>query len=233
MKEFYVMNLDKRRIAIVAGGALFVIGLMLVIGMAIGRGQGERAARLAQEEADQKKLGMSPVTGIPSVALAAPVSPQVSSPVAPVSTVAEVKSEIPVEADPMVAGPPRRKERRKNKSSDEPVRVAKVKRKKKADTEVSGEVEHETVAKVKERSTGDGKYTIQVAAFKRSNDAKTLIEKLKEEGLKAKSEKNGNYFLVTVGKSKSKEKLEKALARLKELEYEAYIRKIKNVSEET
>jgi hypothetical protein len=38
--------------------------------------------------------------------------------------------------------------------------------------------------------------------------------------------------LVTVGRSRSKEKLSKAMARLKELEYEAYIRKVEKASED-
>ena len=57
--------------------------------------------------------------------------------------------------------------------------------------------------------------------------------KLKEEGIKARSEKNGEYYLVTVGRTKSKGKLEKALGRLKELEYDAYIRKLSAPSDET
>ncbi|MFO1472105.1 MAG: hypothetical protein U1F27_13840 [Turneriella sp.] len=60
MKEFYVLNLDARRIAIVAGGALVVLGLALIIGMSIGRGQGERAARIANEGLESQKLAWVP-----------------------------------------------------------------------------------------------------------------------------------------------------------------------------
>jgi hypothetical protein len=54
-----------------------------------------------------------------------------------------------------------------------------------------------------------------------------------EEGIKAHSEKNGDFYLVTVGRTKSKGKLEKALSRLKELEYDAYIRKLSSPTDET
>lgn len=237
MKEIYVMNLDKRRIAIVAGSALTVLGICLIVGMAIGRGQGERAARILQEEADQKKLGMAPVLEASKPALASPVVVPVATAQSSTPLVSEPKSEIPVEADPMVAGPPKRTQQRET--------VAKVtrkhKKKKKADAEVTGEIEHGSTKlttsaaeteKPKREHSGE-RFTIQVAAFKRANDAKGLIDKLKGEGIKAKTEKTGNYFLVTVGRTKSKDKLEKALARLKELEYEAYIRRIKPSTEET
>jgi len=233
MKEFYVLNLDYRRIAIIAGGALVALGLTLFVGMAIGKSQGERQALKLAAEADAQKLGLlpeaqkNPTEAADKVIIAqgpqpGPVTEKVQA--APVG-------EIPLREDPLVQGPPKKKIHKASAAKtqadegDTP-RRAKRKSKKaiaKAEPEVSGQVDH---------STG-GRYTIQVAAFRRAGEAQGLIAKLKEEGIRAQSEKSGSYYLVTVGRSRSKEKLSKALGRLKELEYDAYIRKIQKTSEDT
>lgn len=291
MKEFYVMNLDLRRIAIIAGGALTALGLALVIGMAIGRGQGEKNARIAAEEGQQQKLGLPASESADRLVLASgpaatptgdaeaaampvknhrkPVEKfssleKTAVPVIP--SVPEANSEIPLREDPLVAGPPKKKAAAKKNSKvaraesaeaeDEKPRKKKTKAKRAAgeDVEVSGSVEHAANKKRRKRSqlsddadeqltsvagtakaqtSGHTRYTIQVAAFKRSSEANSLVDKLKEEGIKAHSEKHGNFYLVTVGRTKSKSKLEKALARLKELEYDAYIRKLSAPSNET
>lgn len=245
MKEFYVLNLDMRRIAIVAGGALTALGLTLFIGMAIGRGQGERNARMAAEEREQQKLGLAPEAAKPAehaekVVIAQGPAASEKPAAAPIIAAPESKSEIPLREDPLVSGPPKKKHSEKKSHkvakhvadeevAEKPVRKKKAlaKAKPKEEPEVSGKVEHSKVA------AAAGRYTIQVAAFKRSSEANGLIEKLKGEGIKARSEHAGDYYLVTVGRTKSKEKLAKALSRLKELEYDAYIRKIKNPSEDT
>jgi len=233
MKEFYVLNLDYRRIAIIAGGALLALGLTLFVGMAIGKSQGERQALKLAAEADAQKLGLlpeaqkNPTEAAEKVIIAqgpqpGPVTEKVHA--APVG-------EIPLREDPLVQGPPKKKIHKANAAkaeadeSDSP-RLAKRKDKKvpaKADAEVSGKIVH----------AANAHYTIQVAAFKRAADAQGLVAKLKAEGIKARTEKRGSYYLVTVGRSRSKEKLSKALARLKELEYEAYIRKAEKASEDT
>jgi cell division protein FtsN len=289
MKEFYVMNLDMRRIAIIAGGALTVLGLALFIGMAIGRGQGERNARIATEENQQQKLGLpASESADPLVMASGPTSTgdaeaasmpvknrqkpvekfssleKTQAPVVP--SVPEASSEVPLREDPLVAGPPRKKasakknhkvakaETGEDEVSEKPRKkksVAKAKRSEREEPEISGRVEHAKAKRKKRVVEADddqlasvagtasaqraasARYTIQVAAFKRSSEAHGLIEKLKEEGIKAHSEKNGDFYLVTVGRTKSKGKLEKALSRLKELEYDAYIRKLSSPSDET
>lgn len=277
MKEFYVLNLDMRRIAIVAGGALFALGLALTIGMAIGRGQGERAARVAAEEAQSQKLGLAPepakVAPEPTEKLVVAQGPSSAKAALSERPVPEAvqKGEIELREDPLVQGPPKKKQKfnklsaKLDMSTDEA--PAKQPKKKKAlakaesgDAEVSGKINHgrklarKTVREddeeaeerpkkriAKRTNTSDEadsaasgiRYTIQVAAFKRSGDAGTLIEKLKGEGIKAQTQKSGDFYLVTVGRSKSKEKLSKALSRLKELEYDAYIRKLKPASSDT
>ena len=286
MKEFYVMNLDFRRIAIIAGGALTVLGLALFIGMAIGRGQGEKNARVQAEEVQQhiaqQKLGLPASesadklvlasgpngNGGDSEAAALPVknhrkpvekfSSLEKTAVPAIPSVPEAKSEIPLREDPLVAGPPKRKKRDGDDEAVEKPRKKKAAKAKKAareDSEISGSVEHAAKPKKKRKrtqlsedadeqlatvagtakatETSAARYTIQVAAFKRSSEANSLIEKLKGEGIKAHSEKHGDFYLVTVGRTKSKSKLEKALSRLKELEYEAYIRKLSAPSDET
>ncbi len=277
MKEFYVLNLDARRIAIVAGGALAVLGLALIIGMSIGRGQGERAARIASEETQSQKLGLAAETPkLPAEPAEKLVMAQGPNPTKmalsdklQVAQVAPAKSEIELREDPLIQGPPKKRAKAAKRSNtelaDDEAPVKKSRKKKalaKADksdeVEVSGRVEHGS-AKLSKRETEDGRttgskkrtrrsddeetvaeskggsarYTIQVAAFKRSGDASTLIEKLKGEGIKAHSEKHGDFYLVTVGRTKSKDKLSKALSRLKELEYDAYIRKLRSPSSET
>jgi len=284
MKEFYVMNLDMRRIAILVGGALTVLGLALFIGMAIGRSQGERNARLAAEElqkpasemtqsADKLVMASGPteMEVAPSRATAPhrkPADPGMSpiparksaeAAVPAIPSVPEAKSEIPLQEDPLVSGPPKKakKTARKAEEADDEKPAPRLKKSKpkssKKETEIAGSIEHKVKPKRRKRSqlseeadeqlasvagtskakTAAGFYTIQVAAFKRSSEAKDLIERLKGEGIKANSEKTGDYYLVTVGRTKSKGKLDKALSRLKELEYEAYIRKLKENSDET
>lgn len=233
MKEFYVLNLDYRRIAIIAGGALVALGLTLFVGMAIGKGQGERQALKLAAEADAQKMGLVPepqktaVEPAEKVVVAqGPAASQVAEKTEPAPA-----GEVPLREDPLVQGPPKKKIYKTSTvkaEAGESVTPHRVKRKTKkaiakAEPEVSGKVDH---------SSG-GRYTIQVAAFKRAGEAQGLIAKLKEEGIKAQTEKSGAFYLVTVGRSKSKEKLGKALARLKELEYDAYIRKISKPSEET
>ncbi|MFZ5629002.1 MAG: SPOR domain-containing protein [Spirochaetota bacterium] len=233
MKEFYVLNLDYRRIAIIAGGALVALGLTLFIGMAIGKGQGERQALKLAAEADAQKLGLAPEPQKMPVESAEKVVVAQGPGASPVAEKPEAAptGEVPLREDPLVQGPPKKKIQKGSTAkaggdeSDSP-RKSKRKTKKavaKAEPEVSGKVDH----------AAGGRYTIQVAAFKRAGEAQGLIAKLKEEGIKAQTEKSGAYYLVTVGRSKSKEKLSKALARLKELEYDAYIRKINKTSEET
>ncbi len=277
MKEFYVLNLDARRIAIVTGGALAALGLALIIGMSIGRGQGERAARIAGEEAQAQKLGIaaelpkSPADSGEKLVIAQgpnPGKPALSDKLQLAQAVPQ-KGEIELREDPLVQGPPRKKRssashrarsetgRTVNSVASDDEAPVKKPRKKKAlakanqsdEVEVSGRVDHGSTARttgakkrvkrsddeetVAEHKGGSARYTIQVAAFKRSGDASTLIEKLKGEGIKAHSERNGDFYLVTVGRTKSKEKLTKALSRLKELEYDAYIRKLRSPSSET
>lgn len=286
MKEFYVMNLDMRRIAIIAGGALTVLGLAIFIGMSIGRGQGERNARIAAEETQQQKLGLPPSESADKLVMASgptdtdaqrggrktiPVEKfsalEKVNPVPSVPSVPEAKSEIPLREDPLVSGPPRKKTAKKSQrlaneaaaDDDAPAKprrkksLAKAKRADREESELSGSVEHKTAKRRKRSSLSEdadeqlapvagtakaerassARYTIQVAAFKRSSEANGLIDKLKEEGIKARSEKNGDFYLVTVGRTKSKGKLGKALGRLKELEYDAYIRKLSAPSDET
>ena len=281
MKEFYVMNLDLRRIALLTGGALTVLGLALFIGMAIGRGQGERNARIATEEAQQQKLGLPASESADKLVLASGPSETDASPsratrrsgdrkqaeAAPaIPSVPEVKSEIPLREDPLVAGPPKKKSaakkaakaaRRSDADDDAAEKPARKKRavakaKSREEPEVSGRVEHKSGRRKRSALSEDAdeqltavagtsraekvnsaRYTIQVAAFKRASEANTLIEKLKGEGIKAHSQHSGDFYFVTVGHTKSKSKLEKALTRLKELEYDAYIRKLSGPTDET
>jgi len=251
MKEFYVLNLDWRRMAIIAGGVLVALGVTLMVGMSIGRGQGERAAAQLTDELAQKPALPGDPTRVPAdkMVIAAgpmPVGEPAAAEAKPAPTPA-AQGDIPLKEDPLVQGPPRKKVTRKpvarlGDSSRESEAASPVIRRKKAKSqsadegvELAGKVEHSKKRKVVAESarTDGARFTIQVAAFKRAGEASGLISKLKEEGIKARSEKNGGFYLVTVGRSKSKEKLAKALARLKELEYEAYIRKISTESEET
>lgn len=260
MKHFYILNLDARRIALVAGVAFVVLALSLFIGMSIGKGQGERAARIASEERDAQKLGIGQETprigdaAADKLVVANGPTPAASITTAPAASA--VSNEVPLQADPLIEGPPRKKSSAK-KSTHKAAREdadttqhARTRHRKKSavkdDAEISGNVEHVRNRKTKfrrrqnddERSENSpvaasgARYTIQVAAFKRSGDAQTLIGRLKDEGIKARSEKSGDFYLVTVGRSKSKEKLSKALTRLKELEYEAYIRKLRSPSDD-
>jgi cell division protein FtsN len=237
-----------------------VLGLALIIGMSIGRGQGERAARIANEEVQSQKLGLAPeAPKLPAESAEKLVIAQGPNPTKmalsdklQVAQVAPAKGEIELREDPLIQGPPKKRakaaKRANTEVADDEAPVKKPRKKKalakaeKSDeVEVSGRVEHakkrtkrsddeETVV---EHKGGSARYTIQVAAFKRSGDAATLIGKLKGEGIKAHSEKHGDFYLVTVGRTKSKEKLSKALSRLKELEYDAYIRKLRQPSSET
>lgn len=264
MKEFYVLNLDARRIAIVAGGALAALGLAIIIGMSIGRGQGERAARIAQEDAQSQKLGLVPDAPKPAPEADKLVMAQgpgaVKAPVLEKHSEPAVKGEIELREDPLVQGPPKKKAKAAPATriaADDEAPVKKSRKKKalakaasKDEPEISGGVDHAAkghkTAKAKRRKNTDDeqesvaakggestRYTIQVAAFKRSSEAQGLVDKLKGEGIKAHSEKHGDFYLVTVGRTKTKEKLGKALSRLKELEYDAYIRKLKPASSET
>lgn len=228
MKEFYVLNLDYRRIAILVGGMLVLLGLTLFIGMAIGRGQSERKLLV---EAEAQKTQLAPELGKPASEIPDKIVAEAPSFAVPVAEKKEAvstppampTSEIPLREDPLVQGPPKRKSQ-PNATTERSARHSKRRQTvAKVEPELSGEINH--AAKVR--------YTIQVAAFKRASEAQNLVAKLKEEGIKARSEKSGAFYLVTVGRSKSKEKLNKALARLKELEYDAYIRKLSKTSEDT
>ena len=141
-----------------AGGALTVLGLALFIGMAIGRGQGEKNARVAAEESAQQKLGLpasesadklvlaSGPGGGDNEAAALPVRNQrkpvekfsslEKTAIPAVPSVPETKSEIPLREDPLVAGPPKRKTSAKkmarNDSDDEAVEKPRKKKTAKA-----------------------------------------------------------------------------------------------------
>lgn len=232
MKEFYVLHLDYRRIAIIAGGALVVLGLTLFIGMAIGKGEGERQALKLAAEADAQKMGLVPEQQKTSPEPAEKIVVAQAPGVTPVPEKPEAvpNTGVPLREDPLVQGPPKKKIQQYRmakdavEQNDSPRRSRrKVKRAAhRAEPEISGKIDHSAA----------GRYTIQVAAFRRAGEAQGLIAKLKAEGIKAQAEKRGAFYLVTVGRSRSKEKLSKALARLRELEYDAYIRKISKPSAE-
>lgn len=238
MKNFYVLNLDFRRIAIVVGALLVVLGVTLFLGLSIGRGQGERAAIRLADEAQSQKMGLTDsvfnapqktvLAAGPDTALTAPIAePQPNFPASGSSS----ETHIPLQEDPLVQGPPKKSSQKKQGSKKNIAHAkptqSKEKRKKGKEDDgvvVSGKINH---------ASKNGAYTIQVAAFKKNNEAQGLIRKLREEGIRAHSEKSGSYYLVTVGHSRSKTKLSRALSRLKELEYKAYIRKVSKVTEET
>ena len=116
MKEFYVLNLDWRRMAIIAGGALVALGITLMVGMSIGRGQGERAAAQVTDELSQKPALPGDPTRVPADKMVISAGPSaVAEP-----AVAEAKpspapaqGDIPLKEDPLVQGPPRKKVSRK------------------------------------------------------------------------------------------------------------------------
>ncbi|HRP70171.1 MAG TPA: SPOR domain-containing protein [Turneriella sp.] len=243
MKEFYVMNLDARRIAILAGGAFVALGITLFIGMSIGRSQSTATQRLNTEsdiaKTEETKLESADKLVLASGPSSVPMKDfnetknEIPS-VPPLPSKREINQDIPLQEDPLVSGPPKTKLHKAHKTTTH------SKNKVSGDTKASKKRTHkrssladdadEQLAPVagtaKAKRIGETRYTIQVAAFKQASQANHLIDKLKSEGIRARSEKSGNYFLVTVGRSKSKSKLDKAYAKLKELEYNVYIRKL-------
>ncbi|MBV6493191.1 MAG: Cell division protein FtsN [Turneriella sp.] len=260
MKEFYVMNLDMRRIAILVGGALVALGLTLFLGMAIGRSQSAKSDKLASDK-DVASPVASSIESADKLVLASGPSPvrenvsptPVEIPSVPaVPSVPETKSEIPLKEDPLVSGPPRNAAAKQHKKQAKKTRTrsevsgeidhskkhasGQKRKKRKVKSVVSEDVDEElalVAGTAKAQSAARTRYTIQVAAFKRPTDAQNLVEKLKSEGIRARSEKSGDYYLVTVGRTKSKSKLDRALARLKELDYNVYIRKLSPPSDAT
>lgn len=233
MREFYVLNLDARRIAILAGAALVILGLTLFVGMAVGKGQAERQALRLAAEADAQKMGLVPEVpkSLPETGDKGVVAHATPAVAAAEKLPVAAADEVPLREDPLVQGPPKKKNRSvaSARAETQPREAAR---------KTKGKSEKAVVA-LQPQGTGSfeaalpGRYTIQVAAFRRAAEAQGLIAKLKDEGIRARTERSGTYYLVTVGRSKSKEKLGKALARLKELEYDAYIRKISKPSAET
>ncbi|MCX7633797.1 MAG: SPOR domain-containing protein [Turneriella sp.] len=220
MKQFYVVNLDLRRIVILAGALFAVLGLALFLGMSLGRAQGERSALQNTKESELTPAQMGFAPTVPETKPMAEIKPEIKNEKPPAVEPSTTASEIPLREDPLVQGPP--KVASKAKPALAIVKPKKTLKRMKAqdEPEISGQTYHTP------------HYTIQVAAFRRMHEAEKLVARLREEGIQAKSEKRGAYYLVTVGRSRSREKLNKALARLKELDYDAYIRKVSK-SEDT
>jgi len=227
MKNFFIINLDFKRIILVAGGLLFLLGSFLYLGMIIGQKKSSSEQTVALSDPYKDGLQSSPLESKPiDPARAETVPPKLDLPKSPLT--AKVEHGLEIQSDPLIQGPPKSAYVKKpikkiskasSSETDETATSRKNTGKKKDTVVVSGKIEHG-------KTDPKARYVIQVAAYKKESDAIRLISKLKENGLKARSEHTGNFYFVVVGKTRNKEKLEKALSKLKDLEYDAYIRKI-------
>jgi len=224
MKNYFIINLDSKRIILLAGGLLFLLGSSLYFGMMIGQKKSTTEQSNALTDPYKENLQNSPLEpkiATPVKADAVPAKLESSKTIA----AEKVEPGLEIQSDPLVQGPPKATHDKKLSKNNN--KAGSKESTKTTTANKNGNTKEQIVAgKIKHGKTDPkSRYVIQVAAYEKESDATRLISKLKESGLKARTEHTGHFYLVVVGKARNKEKLEKALAKLKELEYDAYIRK--------
>lgn len=217
MKQFYVMNLDARRVIIIAGLLFSLLGMALYAGMRIGKKNDsvthssytEPLGKIENlpKEPEIPKAGqvvlpaqadvLPALTKIPE-AKAENSEKAISEKMSELNVPAKkaTETDLEVQEDPMISRPPRAK---KTEAAE---KTATVKAK-------PGEF-----------------YTIQVAAYKHKKDAETTLKKIKAEGINGRIERGKSLWFLRVGKTKTREKLNTSLKKLRGLELEPIVRKL-------
>lgn len=217
MKQFYVMNLDARRVIIIAGLLFSLLGMALYAGMRIGKKN-----ESVKHSSFSESLGK---IEIPAKESEAPKTAQVV---------------LPAQADvlPALTKIPEAKAENSEKVIAEKMSELNVATKKtpEADLEVQEDpmisrpprsIKAETIEKTTSVKAKPGEfYTIQVAAYKHKKDAESTLKKIKAEGINGRIERGKSLWFLRVGKTKTREKLNTSLKKLKGMDLEPIVRKL-------
>lgn len=215
MKKIYVLNLDKRRIYIVAGSLLILLGTTFVLGMrhssyssqvalsdskessemysleeVVARSAAEHDSNLTRS--DNMKTN-HPLDNLPldnnTVGHQKPILP-------PLST----ESSLSVQEDPMISRPPKHKRTKTRKPATKTVQRS-------------------------SNISSSAKYTIQVGAFVHEKDAIRLKNKLQKADIEARVERGIRFWFVRSGRSSDKSSLEAARQKIAGLDLKPMIKK--------
>lgn len=193
MKRIYVLNLDSRRIIMLAGGLFILLGFFLFIGVQIGSNDEVIHASEGGSEQSTESETVSANTAGRSVI-----------------DLNESESALPVkEADDMLPALDRKLGLDGGEKSI-PVQ---------SDPMSSGSQQKETAS---EQSKG-GFYTIQIAALKSEKDAIKEKERFEKRGLNARVERGVRFWLVRAGKAQTRSGIEAALQKVKKIKNDAFV----------
>ena len=215
-RNIYVVNLDRRRMAILGGCLLMICALFFYLGgrwnrthtdseeISSGQEPIPSASLAAAEEinpAQNPALGKSDPAPARETGNAKNRPQQKSTDILPpLSTLAEKRdaaqindTEVPLAKDPMMARPDSSQVQGPPRKAKTGKTVQNHNHKRK-----SGEISHSNQAY----------FTVQVAAFGREKDARLLLKKLTGAGLKARIDKGRKFYFVRAGKSSRRDELE-------------------------
>jgi cell division septation protein DedD len=237
-KIFYVINLDKKRIAYLT---LFLAGLLssfFFLGVSIGKTKSQQTA-----QANQNTPGTSPIQTVGSDKLS-DSDKNTNLEDNPISQSGNTNENSPETASTEESGSgeirlANRGTAGSGLASGAKKEIIRLDQKETGSKSIPGEdvnrqeeiYKEKPAPQISQKSTpksktsdldsrfSSGIYSIQLAAFSQKSQAESYQKKLSQENPKYKGlvfiTKKGNYYLVRVGKSNQKEDLQKLLAKLK------------------
>ncbi|MES0488876.1 MAG: SPOR domain-containing protein [Leptospirales bacterium] len=191
MKKVYVVNLDKKRILILMGAILSVVGAAFYAG-SMQKSSGYTAyedfnsimgSQNSANDTGSNYVELTPLEPIGELNVAIPNSKP-------------DKPALRTQEDPFLDAPPRPVTRQNSTQSTQT-------------TQIDKPATSNTPRTVNESSKSTNKYyTIQLGAYKRETDAKRYAEELSKQGVQARVERGIRFWLVYAGKTKDKTVLE-------------------------
>ncbi|MCB1146180.1 MAG: SPOR domain-containing protein [Leptospiraceae bacterium] len=210
MRNIYVLNLDQKRLIIVAGVALSLIGSAIFAGMSIARAssiENSGEAPILSYDTQQPPIE----TIVQANVSAQEAVPQIEN------KPANEKVIVKLDSDPML--PVLEQKNGIENTTSESVKVVEK------DPFITPPPTRKTETKKEVRSS-EKHYVIQIAAFKQENQARSLVKKLKSDGFSAHVERGTMFWFVRLGASSDPKNLQSRADKLKKSGYEALIRKI-------
>ena len=201
MKQIYVINLNQKRIFLVVGVFLIILGTSLWSGIKIGRSyninfEKDDQFNVSDNAIRQKPLGIDDPLGSDYIPVQNPENNDLLS---GMERQGKIARPIPPIHLPRLAS----KDRLDIKTRDPMARKAPART---PSLSVS--------KKQKLSSNKKASYTIQVGAFRHEKDAKSLVSRLKKKKIKSYIDRGVKYYYVRTGKASSKERLLAQKSRL-------------------
>ena len=213
MRKIYVLNLDSRRLLVVAGILLVLFSVSIYLGMKIGAGnaRSQETAHFSNIPADIPIVDHTPRQLAENGFLQPPneTTSQVALEAAPRDPVVQEAERSPtsllLQEDPFIQAPPKRKTAAKRTATETTVKT--------------------TEKKTTKTAVPETFYTIQVAAFIKEQDARNLNSRLLSRGYASRVDRGNKFWFVRVGKENRPERLQTQADRLRRESFDVLIKK--------